>query len=76
MSRIDDNVSMVLKKLHERFKATGVYYIKNTFRVRTPDKTTDKTDDFLVGVYDTSKLTYQDAYVREDIEWAMKRMKG
>jgi hypothetical protein len=66
----------VLKKLHERFKATGLYYIKNEFRARTPDKDADKSDEFLVGVYDTSKLTYQDSFVKEDMDWAVRNMKG
>ena len=66
----------VITKLHQRFKATGVYYIKNAFRVRTPDKESDKSDAFLVGIYDTSKLTYQDSYVKEDMDWAVSKMKG
>jgi hypothetical protein len=71
-----EHYDAVIKKLHERFKATGVYYIKNAFRVRTPDKDADRSDAFLVGIYDTSKLTYQDSYVKEDMDWAVKRMKG
>ena len=66
----------VITKLHQRFKATGVYYIKDAFRVRTPDKDSDRSDEFLVVIYDTSKLTYQDKYVKEDKDWAVKRMKG
>jgi hypothetical protein len=69
-------------RIHQAFEANNpnkdsrieLYYSGRSFMAKHPNDTLGTTDKNvykkLVGVYDASKLTYQDQYLNDDLHWA------
>lgn len=69
---IENAIVRVQNKIKRTQRPVYVYFMKgNLAATVSPD---DKLIKKLIGVYDSSKKTYKDTYIDEDIRWATRMM--